>query len=71
MMNCYQAHGWKEHDDHVLIYKTRVCKSGHNCAYKDYDCPFYHDDKDKRTKQDIQNDLQFLEEDIEEDNYYY
>ena len=66
MLNCKYSHGWKEHDYHFLMYKTRLCNQGSNCAFKSTDCPFYHSRLDKRLKNDIQLDIKFIDE-----NFYH
>jgi hypothetical protein len=65
MMGCKFAHGWKEHDYHMLVYKTRQCKQGAKCLYQGSDCPFYHSDQDRRFKNDIQNALALVEKDLD------
>ena len=50
MKNCRFTHGWKEYDYHVQIYKTRACRQGKKCLFKQTDCPFYHGKEDLRSK---------------------
>ena len=50
MQSCEYAHGWKETDYHIDIYKTRQCTDGIKCQYKDLDCPFWHTQTDRKVK---------------------
>ena len=46
--NCFHCHGWKELEYHPLVYKTKICPLGGNCAQTKKHCPFYHHSNDER-----------------------
>lgn len=51
MSYCEHSHGWKEKEYHPLFYKTVFCPDLDNnkkCS-RGFECPFYHDHKDKRV----------------------
>lgn len=44
---CDKCHGWYEYEFHPLNYKTKECEKKNECSSK-ANCPFYHDNSDKR-----------------------